>query len=350
MDPVAFTLIALAGLAIAPKVVPLIGYGSLALIKKVQKKIKKEKRKMRRRNKELQKKASTTKSMVAALEHSGVLEFVNTENNTRKSVSIKEATRFDIDQDVLLKGTVRVRLKDGRIAEDEIYLFEPRVYGANNVPIGPKLSKDGKLLDKLGYLLKVPGDSAIYRGHAPLREVFSGERFDYVRDSFYASESDPLKEFIDIEIPKDKNGNYIPVDKSDVQAMEAFKKYAREREEYHIDQHQYLDDLLEAAKDAKEMYDYINRPIYASAVDIPDRADIQRVQRARASRAKREAQARAYYGTINRMNVLDTIMHEYNLDDHAGHLPGMGMMPLGPGMMPLSSMHGGGPAPGGRHL
>ena len=56
MDPVAFTLIALAGLAIAPKVVPFIGYGSLALIKKVQKKIKKEKRKMRRRNKELQKK------------------------------------------------------------------------------------------------------------------------------------------------------------------------------------------------------------------------------------------------------------------------------------------------------
>ncbi len=356
MDPVLMTLLGLVGLIAAPKVLPFIGYGSLVLIDKIGKKLKKNKKRRNRRNKKLQAKVANTKAVNRAIQQSGIIQFINTKTNARKNISVNEQCSFDFEKDVLLRGVVRVRLKDGRIAEDDIYLFQPRVYGANGTAIGPKLNKTGALLDQNGYLVRVPGEDAIYRGYVPKREVMSGEIFDFVRDSVYADPNDPLKEFIDIEIPKDKDGNFIPVDKKDPAQIAAFKKYVTERKKYNIDQHSYLADLIDAAKDAKETYDYINRPRYAKPAVAPDPREMQKIQRSRASRAKREAAARAYYGTINRMNMMDNIMHEYNLDEHADHIPGVGMpgMPggpggLGPGMPPLSSMHNGGPTPGGRH-
>lgn len=357
MDPVTAFLLIVAGLAVAPKALPLMAYGAVNLVKNLKKKYAKHKKRKQRRDKKLQAKVANTKEVNRIIQKSGIMEFINTKTRQAKKVSVKESSSFDMEKDVLLHGVVRIRLKDGRIAEDDIYLFQPRVYSANDVVIGPKISKTGALMNENSYLIKLPGEDAIYHGYTPKREVLSGERFDFVRDGAYADQADPLKEFIDIEIPKDKNGNYIPVDKNDPVQMQAFKKYVEERKKYNIDQQAYLEDLVEAAKDAKATYDYINRPRYAKPVATPDERDIQRIQRSRASRAKREAQARAYYGTINRMNMLDTMMHEYNLDEHADHLPGMGMPgmgmppggPLGPGMPPLSSMHHDGPAPGGRH-
>lgn len=72
-----------------------------------------------------------------------------------------------------------------------------------------------------------------------------------------------------------------------------------------------------------------------------------RFKKARASKAKREAQKNAYYDRIAHMNMMDSVMHDHGLDEHATHLPGAGMMgprPMGPG----SGQMGGGPAPGGR--
>ncbi|MDE5630159.1 MAG: hypothetical protein K2I70_01015, partial [Bacilli bacterium] len=221
--------------------------------------------------------------------------------------------------------------------------FQPRVYGVNNVSIGPKLDKNGHLYDKNSYLLRTPGDPDIYSGYVPKREILTGRQFDFVGDSANAKEH-PLNGFINIVIEKDANGNFIPLDKNNKEEMRKFNNYIKMRREHNIDQDRYLDGLLAKASEAKEVYDENNKPRYARPTEEMSAEEMHKIERARASRAKKDAQNRAYYDRIAHMNMMDSAMHNYGLDDHAAHLPGAGMMgprPMGPG--PRGSQGGGGP-------
>lgn len=348
MDPVTVTVIGVATLVLAPTVGRLALYGAIQAVKKIKKSLKKRKEYKQRHNKKYQEKLKRTRDLQRSIEKRRTTSFRNTKTGDLKNVNINELNTFDIKKDIILKGTVYIQNPNGgEPAKDTIYLFQPRVYGVNNVPIGPKIDKAGHLYDKNSYLLRTPGDPDIYSGYVPKREVLTGRQFDFVGDSVNVQEN-PLNGFINIEIEKDANGNFIPLDKNNAEEMRQFKNYIKMRQEHNVDQNRYLDGLLAKASEAKEVYDEINRPRYARPTEEMSESELHRVEKARASRAKKAAQDRAYYERIAHMNMMDSAMHNYGLDDHAAHLPGAGMM--GPGPMGPRPMGPGprGPQQGGR--
>ncbi len=353
MDPVTFAVAFVATLALTPIVGKLAVYGIMQAVKKIKKNSKKNKEYKQRHDKKYQERLKRTRELKKSIEKKRSAAFKNTKTGAIKNVNISEMNDFDMDKDIILKGTVYIQNPNGgEPAKDTIYLFQPRVYGVNNVAIGPKLDGNGHLYDKNSYLLRTPGDPDIYSGYFPKREVLSGRQFDFVGDSVNLQDN-PLNGFINIVLDKDENGNYIPLDKNNVEQMNEFNRYVAMREQHNVDQDRYLDGLLAKASEAKEVYDEANRPRYARPTEQMSEAEMHRVERARASRARKEAQNRAYYDRIAHMNMMDSAMHNYGLDDHAAHLPGAGMMgprPMGP--RPMGPQQGGpqsgGPAPGGR--
>lgn len=346
MDPVTLVVLGIVTLAVAPKVGSLAIYGGMKLVKSIKKKMKKRKEYKLRHNKKYQEKLKNTRAAQRAIEQRRAMTFKNTKTGAVKNVNIREENNFDMNKDIILKGKVKVQNTDGSIAEDIIYLFQPRVFGLNNVPIGPKLDKNGHLYDNNAYLLRTPGDPDIYSGYFPKREVLTGRQFDFVSDSVNANLGN-LKGFIDIVIEKDDKGNFIPLDKNNVQEMNEFKRYIQMQSTKSKTQDQYLDDLVSKANDSYEAYREANKPRYAKPTEQMSEEEIHKIQKSRASQAKREAQKNAYYDRIAHMNMMDSVMHDHGLDEHAAHLPGAGMMgprPMGPG----PGQMGGGPAPGGR--
>lgn len=345
MDPVTFTVAFVATLALTPIVGKLAIYGAMQAVKKIKKNLKKNKEYNQRHDKKYQERLKRTRELQKALEKKRAAAFRNTKTGAIKNVNINEMTDFDMKNDIILKGTVYIQNPNGgEPAKDTIYLFQPRVYGVNNVAIGPKLDKNGHLYDKNSYLLRTPGDPDIYSGYVPKREVKTGRQFDFVGDSANLQDN-PLNGFINIVLDKDANGNYIPLDKNDPAQMKEFNQYMAGREQK-MDQDKYLDKLLAKAKEAKEAYDEATKPRYARPTEQMSEEEMQRVERARASRAKRQAQNSAYYNRLAHMNMMDSAMHDYGLDEHAAHLPGAGVMgarPMGP-----RPPQGGGPATGGR--
>jgi len=343
MDPVTVVVIGVVTLAAAPFLGKLALYGAMQGIKKIKKTIKKKREYHQRHDKKYQARLKKTRDLQRSIEKRRTTSFRNTKTGEVKNVNINEINTFDMSKDIILKGTVYIQNPNGgEPAKDTIYLFQPRVYGVNNVPIGPKTDKNGHLYDKNSYLLRTPGSNDIYSGYVPKREVLSGRQFDFVGDSANLQDN-PLNGFINIEIEKDANGNFIPLDKNNAEAMREFNNYVRMRQQHNVDQDRYLDGLVAKAIEAKEVYDEINKPRYARPTEQMSDSDMHKIEKARASRAKRDAQNRAYYDRIAHMNMLDSAMHDYGLDDHAAHLPGAGMIgprPMGPG--PRGPQQGGG--------
>ena len=349
MDPVTLVVVGVAALALIPTVGKLAIYGAIQATKKIKKNLKKNKEYKQRHDKKYQERLKRTRELQKSLEKKRTAAFRNTKTGAIKNVNINEMTDFDMKRDIILKGTVYIQNPNGgEPAKDTIYLFQPRVYGVNNVAIGPKLDKNGHLYDKNSYLLRTPGDPDIYSGYVPKREVKTGRQFDFVGDSANLQDN-PLNGFINIVLDKDEKGNYIPLDKNDPAQMKEFNQYMAGREQK-MNQDKYLDNLLSKAREAKEVYDEATKPRYAKPTEQMSEEEIQRVERSRASRARKQAQNRAYYDRLAQMNMMDSAMHDYGLDEHAAHLPGAGMMgprPMG-GRPPQGGPQSGGPAPGGR--
>ncbi len=210
------------------------------------------------------------------LEKKGTILFQNVKDATdQKRVHVREETNFNLEKDILLKGKVRVKQPDNTFTEDTIYLFQPRVYGINGVQIGPKVDQLGHVYDTNRYLVRLEDGKAIYRGNVPRREVFSEIRFDYVKDAM--NKEDELSSYIEIVLPKDEHGHFIPVDKQNKEEMALFRKYAMDREKYEIDQYDYLDNLLDMAEDTKDYFDELAKPDYAKpAYVIPESGVVER--------------------------------------------------------------------------
>lgn len=337
MDPVTIAVCGVIALVAIPTVSKLALYGAVKLGKKIKMSLKERKAYKLRHNEKYQNKLKRTREVKRAIESRRAVAFKNTKTGAIKNVNINEISSFNFDKDVILKGTVYVANPNGgEPAQDTIYLFQPRVYGGNNVSIGPKIDKNGHLYDNNSYLLRTPGDPDIYSGYVPKREVISGREFDYVSDSFNKG-NDPLNNFINIVIEKDVNGRYIPLNKNNVEEMEKFRKYIQKRQEQNIDQNMYLDGLLAKAQLAKAKYDEATKPRFAKPTK-------QKVTKSRKSSGKRKPD---YRDAVIGANMMDSIMHNYGLDEHASHLmPGM-RMPMGPGGPTGGQPPQGGPS-GGR--
>lgn len=350
MDPVNIVVIAVITLAVAPKLGQLAIYGGMKLFNNIKKKYKKHMEFKRSYDKKYQERMRKTREAKRAIERRRAISFKNTKTGAVKNVNVNEKNDFDLEKDVILKGKVIVQNPNGgEPAVDTIYLYQPRLYGMNNVSIGPKLDKKGHLYDENSYLLRTPGDPDIYRGYVPRREVMTGRTFDFVGNSANANLGD-LEGFINIEIPKDEKGNFIPLDKKNAKEMAEFKSYIEKQSKRKVSQDAYLDSLISQAESARAAYLEANKPRYAKPTQTASREDMQKVNKARESQFKREAQKNAIADRVQRGAMAEYVEKNYGVRVPEARMGGgmpMGSGPRGQGGNP-GGPNTGGPSQGGR--
>lgn len=201
------------------------------------------------------------------------LGFLNTKNSEDKfDVRLREEFQFDIDKDIVVKGTLRCNA--GSKIEMPIYLYQPRLFASNNgkeICIGPKLTKDGKLNNKYIYVAKKPGnDTNIYYGYVPKAEISTGSEYDFVKNNPFTSDRRIL-EFINITLDTDSNGNTIPIDLKNPETR-------KEVEEY-----------IKKYQDTNVFYEYANRASKALA----EKEEQERLERIREDARYQEQISRA---------------------------------------------------------
>lgn len=293
MDPVTIFFLAVVGLAAAPKVLPALAAGTINLIKKASNAIKEEKRIRRRDDKEYQAKLAEKRAVMQTIDKPHAVRFSSVKGHGTKDFNVTEVVKFDENKDKLYHGILKIRLQDGSIEEDHVFLFQPRVYSSNNVLVGPKLTKEGHLSDKNCYLAKEPGTQEIFRGYVPKREFMSGMPFDYVNSSVNVN-SGNLKEFISIEIPQDSQGNYIPMDFTNKKELQLLREYVKARTSKPSAAYEFIEDRIRLATASMEKYFIDNRPKYAKAVET-SKQEMQRVEKARRAMENRQQEQSDYY-------------------------------------------------------
>lgn len=325
MDVVTFVFLAILGIAIAPKVLPKMFYWSLKAVMQVVKMIDKTKKEYRKRNKKYQDKMKKKQKLFQSLRNRVVQKFTNLRDKSERDIEIDEIRAFDSSKDILLRGKMRIRMPDGSITEDDIYLFQPRIYAGDKL-LGPRMDEKGHLCNQHCYAIVDNKTNEVYSTYIPKREISTGVAFDYV-SSGATNNLKHLKNFIDIEINQDEKGNYIPVDLNDINELKRYRDYIMVRKNQ-IDPYEFLMERRKWAEESYEDYCARNAPDYAKPIEQPTEAQIRRAQRDEEDREKRERDQENYYRHL-RMRP---------------PRPGMGTPPGGPGMPPFGP-HGPGMPP-----
>lgn len=212
---------------------------------------KKAKQKALENTPEYQAELLKKRNAINSIDKSKKLDFVNVKNNEDLfNIKLREEFQFDIDKDIVVKGILRCKDKNLQDVEMPIYLYQPRLFAANNgkeVCIGPKTTKDGKLDNKYMYLVKKPvQNSSLYYGYVPKAEISSGSEFDFVKDNPFNNNKKMLN-FINITLNTDAKGRTMPINLKD----------ARERQELlnYIEKYKNTNIFYEYVQVAKELYD-----------------------------------------------------------------------------------------------
>ena len=249
MDPFGPTVLALAaifggGYALVKKFPDIIG----AIADKHDKR-KKKKQEELESTPEYQEELIRKRKFENSIDKTKKLSFLNTKNSEDTfDMRLREEFQFDIDQDVVVKGTLRCNADVN--VEKTIYLYQPRLFassGDREVCIGPKLTRDGKLNNKYMYVAKKPGNNAnVYYGYVPKAEIATGSEYDFVKNNPFNNDRRIL-EFINITLDMDSQGNTVPVDLKDPETR-------KEVEEY-----------IKTYQDTNVFYEYANRASKALA-------------------------------------------------------------------------------------
>lgn len=293
MDPVTVFVLIVAGIIVVPKVLPIAALGLANLGIKIYDKIKEVRKNQRKKSKKYQKINEEKEAVYKSLIKDHNMEFTSIDKKTRRKFNVTEIVNFDEKKDKLYHGKLVIKGQDGKVIEDDIYLFQPRVY-ANDVLLGPCYTKKGSLSDKFGYTAKIPGTNEYFTGYVPKREFMSGRQFDYVNSSIH-NNSENIKQFINIVIPQDESGNYIPVDLSDKKELESLRQYVIARTEYGVDPDEYLDSRLKMAEESYQQWKIDTRPKYAEPIREVSEEEIKKVEKARKARESRENMQKRYY-------------------------------------------------------
>ena len=123
------------------------------------------------------------------------------------------------EQEIIIKGTIRCKCSDGIIRGETIYLYQPILRTSKGKRVGPIIT-NGALNADAPYQANYDGDQFV--AHIPKREVVSQLNFDFIRGS-KNHQNPEIRGYMDIEVPKDENGNYIPVDFTDPKELQEFK-------------------------------------------------------------------------------------------------------------------------------
>lgn len=215
------------------------------------------------------------------------LEYVN-ETATFKNVDSSKPSKdfsfirdnsFNPSEDKFIHGTLWTLDEDGQKHQEDIYLYQPIIYGKNNVKLGPRTSLatkeriiDGrkeKVIDheyiaaNAPYALNESGN--IYYGYFPKREVASNMPFDFDHKSLFSfkercgsisgnspeeiKNSSKIQNYIQIDLDRDENGNYKVVDMFNREELEKFSEYIKKHEK--IDSVEYYQGKLNIAESAR---------------------------------------------------------------------------------------------------
>lgn len=261
MDSVTITVLLIAAVVAGPAALKLVAFALAKMANFAAKKLKKAERKRMLRDKEYQKQKLQSKGLKNDLGKKVGIRFFNSKKKSSQRLSVVMDKGCDIDDDVILKGMLTVVNKDGKTLREPIYLFQPELFNSKGEKLGPVLNKEGKLPDDNPYFARMTNGD-VGRGYALKREVASGMCFDFVKGSIH-SQIPGLENFISIEIPRDKNGNYIPVDMNNTEELQAFKRYIETRQKMPSVPN-YLHNLIDMAEEAKATA----RTVYAEAGDV----------------------------------------------------------------------------------
>lgn len=211
------------------------------------------------RSPEYQEEAAKKRNLANMIDKKKRISFVGLKNKNKVfELNLREEFQFDINKDVVLKGTLRCFDENHKMVVRPIYLYQPRLFaskanGSGEICIGPKL-KDGKLNKNYMYMTKRPGEQGeIYYGYVPKAEISSGLEYDFDKDNPYNANY-RIFDYINITFDYDKDGNVVPVDLSKKEERDALLAYIRENQnsyafyEYSKIASKSLDDELEKEK------------------------------------------------------------------------------------------------------
>lgn len=261
MDSVLYGTLIIAGFVAAPVVAKTVAMGVMKYIEhRKKKKIIKEKRRMLT-DKNYRERMLKQKKLSSALDNKNTITFRNGKTGRSVGITVKQDNKGD---QLILKGTLRCKCSDGVIRSETIYLYQPKITTLKGVQVGPLTTKDGHLRDTSVYAVKLPDTGEIATAYVPKREVVSGLNYDLVRGSKNFQEP-RLSSYIDIEIPKDAQGNYIPVDLTNPTEAQEFKKYVERHKKHAHGADGYFGNIYgEAERSAAK------GPELADAMDIKD--------------------------------------------------------------------------------
>lgn len=161
-----------------------------------------------------------------------------------------EITTFDETKDHIYRGKLGQYLEDGKYQElGDVYLFQPRLLykthdSKTNQDVKQEITPNdakGVLDNGRTYVINVANENEEFYGYTPKREVLTGKKFDYIDGEFrYCIDASSPQEQVKLEeqesdvrsilkifVPKDNQGNLIPVDLNDPKEKAAFEEYKR---------------------------------------------------------------------------------------------------------------------------
>lgn len=206
--------------------------------------------------------------------------FKSVSTRKTKKFSLFRTNLFDDKEDILIHGKLKTIGNYGKVHVEDIYAYQPRLYGKNGVILGPRKSENGNILSEGTYACRDNGE--IFCGYVPKREVASNVPMDFDIKSPHsfaerfpeqrslpeeeAKENIKIQRFIQVEWDKDAQGNFKVVDLKNEQE---FKKYAA-----YVDFHakrnsaEYYLSKIRTAR--SKLYQYLKdtRPSYMPPVEI----------------------------------------------------------------------------------
>lgn len=282
MDPILIIILAGVGIVAVPR---LVKYGVAKSILAIDKKSSTNKIYKEQAEERKRRAGGKVSKIDQSLDRVQDLLFKNLCTKETEKIRVSEIGKYKHEEDVLLKGRLHIVDAEGKRTVQDIYLFQPRLYVGQN-KIGPVLNSKGAMLDQYAYLCRREGSDDILAGYVPRREVFSGMRFDYVtngkhsfleRNPKYKNDSKQdlqtmasIEQFFYIDLPKDSEGNIIPVDLNNPEELRDFQNYAKAHlqnlEKNGVFPEEYF--MQEYAKAQVALVKYINdyEPVYVPSI------------------------------------------------------------------------------------
>lgn len=220
------------------------------------------------------------------------ISFDNIASGQNKEFTLKRRNVFENEMDAVLHGKLKYVDSNGKVQMEDIYCYQPRLYGKGGVLLGPRKADNGSVLATGTYACS--DQSGTYKGYIPKREIASNMQMDFdiksshpflrrfpdqvKLDSETIQDNRKIQNYIQVDFDRDENGNYKVVDLS--------KKEERDKLETYIEKHARINSIeyyLRKIRIAKvHLYEYLkeNKPAYIPPIKI-ETDDLMKVEKKR---------------------------------------------------------------------